>query len=179
MCRNPSGSFMCHPTHSVEWILIPHLSAAILIRQLQHMDPLSISASIIGITTAALQVFRVLKTFVEGANGARTSARSVLMEVTGIYVCLHQLQDFLLGKREASRSRRSLVMIEHLIIVFTDCVSIFSELEQTLESLKTDEHVGIIDKLKWSMKETAISKLLLRLQSSKASLNFMLTILSW
>ena len=143
------------------------------------MDPLSISASIIGITTAALQVSRVLKTFVEGANGARTSARSVLMEVTGIYVCLHQLQDFLLGKREASRSRRSLVMIEHLIIVFTDCVSIFSELEQTLESLNTDERMGIIDKLKWSMKETAISKLLLRLQSSKASLNFMLTILSW
>ena len=143
------------------------------------MDPLSISASIIGITTAALQVSRMLKTFVEGTHGARTSARSVLMEVTGIHVCLHQLQDFLLGKREAPRSRRSLVMIEHLIIVFTDCVSIFSELEQTLESLKTDEHMGMIDKMKWSMKETAISKLLLRLQSSKASLNFMLTILSW
>ena len=70
-------------------------------------------------------------------------------------------------------------MIEHLVIIFTDCVSVFSELEQTLESLKTDEHMRVIDRLKWSMKENAISKLLQRLQSSKASLNFMLTILTW
>ncbi|KAK3176266.1 hypothetical protein OEA41_007589 [Lepraria neglecta] len=137
------------------------------------MDPLSVSVSIIGMTTAAVQVSRLLKTFIDGANGASTSARGVLMEVTGIYVCLHQLEDFLLGKREAARSRKSLIMIEHLIIIFTDCVSLFSELEQTLESLKTDGHMRVIDRLKWSMKESAISKLLLRLQSSKASLNFM------
>lgn len=143
------------------------------------MDPLSVSASIIGITTAAVQVSRMLKTFIDGANGASTSARGVLIEVTGIHVCLRQLEDFLLGKREAARSRRSLIMIEHLVIIFTDCVSLFSELEQTLESLKTDGYMRVIDRLKWSMKESAISKLLLRLQSSKASLNFMLTILTW
>lgn len=143
------------------------------------MDPLSVSASIVGIIVAAVQVSRLLKTFIDSANGASTSARGVLMEVTGIYVCLHQLEDFILGKREAARSRRSLIMIEHLIVIFTDCVSLFSELEQMLESLKTDGHMRVIDRLKWSMKESAISKLLLRLQSSKASLNFMLTILTW
>lgn len=143
------------------------------------MDPLSVSASIIGITTAAVQVSRLLKTFIDGANGASTSARSVLMEVTGIYACLHQLQGFLIGNEEATRSRRSLIMIEQVIIVFTDCVSIFSELEQTLESLKTGEHMRFIDQVKWASKEATVSKLLTRLQASKASLNFMLTILTW
>ena len=143
------------------------------------MDPLSISASIIGITTAAVQVSRLLKTFIDGVNGASTSARGVLMEVTGIYVCLHQLQGFLTGVEEAAKSRRSLIMVEQVIIVFTDCVSIFSELEQTLESLKTGEHMRLIDRVRWASRETTISKLLARLQASKTSLNFMLTILTW
>ncbi|KAL9133652.1 MAG: hypothetical protein Q9175_005164 [Cornicularia normoerica] len=142
------------------------------------MDPLSISASIIGITTAAVQISRLLKTFIDGANGASTSARGVLMEVTGIYVCLHQLQGFLIGNEETAKSRRSLIMIEQVIVVFTDCVSVFSELEQTLESLKTSEHMCFIDRVKWASKESAISKLLSRLQASKTSLNFMLTILT-
>ena len=143
------------------------------------MDPLSVSASIIGITTAAYQVSRLLKTVIDGANDAPASARGVLTEVLGIRACLHQLQRFLLGEEEGAKSRRSLIMIEQVVIVFTDCVSNFSELEQTLESLQPIEHMGIIDRLKWSSKETAISRILERLQSSKASLNFMLTILTW
>ncbi len=143
------------------------------------MDPLSVSASIIGITTAAVQVSRMLKTFIDGTNQASSSARSVLMEVTGIYACLHQLQSFLLNNDASIRSRRSLIMIEQVIVIFTDCVSVFSELEQTLESLKTGEHMRIIDRLKWSSKEKTISKILERLQASKASLNFMLTISNW
>lgn len=143
------------------------------------MDPLSISASIIGITVAAGQISRLLRTFIDGATEASASARGLLIEVSGIYACLQQLQGFLLGNEEAARSRRSLIMIEQVVIVFTDCVSIFSELEQTLESLKTGEHMRVLDRLKWSSKESTISKLLARLQSSKTSLNFMLTILTW
>ncbi|KAL8696582.1 MAG: hypothetical protein Q9201_007589 [Fulgogasparrea decipioides] len=142
------------------------------------MDPLSISASIIGLCTAAVQVNHLLKGFVDNAEGAPASARHTLTEVTGIYVCLNQLDAFLSGRQESPRSRRSLVMIEQVIIVFTDCVSIFSELEQTLESLKTDTPMRVIDRVKWAMKEKTISKLLTRLQTSKASLSFLLNILS-
>ena len=143
------------------------------------MDPLSISASFIGITTAAVQVSHLLKRFIDGANDAPNSARAVRMELTGINACLQQLQGFLLGKEEAPKSRRSLVMIEQIVVIFTDCVSIFSELEQTLESLQTGEHMRVIDRLKWSWKETTISKILARLHSSKTSLDMLLTILTW
>ena len=143
------------------------------------MDPLSIATSIIGITTAAIQASRLLKAFVDGPGEASTSARSVLREVSGIYACLQQLQGFLLGREEAARSRRSLIMIEQIVVIFTDCVSTFSELEQTLESIQTVEHMRVLDRLKWSMKENAISKLLIRLQSAKASMSLMLNILTW
>lgn len=143
------------------------------------MDPLSIAASIVGITTAAIQASRLLKAFVDGPGEASTSARSILKEVSGIYACLQQLQSFLLGKEMAARSRRSLVMIEQIVVVFTNCVSVFSELEQTLESVQTAEHMRVLDRLKWSMKKNAISKLLIQLQSAKSSMNFMLNILTW
>lgn len=69
-------------------------------------------------------------------------------------------------------------MLEQLIIVFTDCVSIFSQLEQTLESLKTDDLVRVVDRVKWAMKEKTIAKLLTRLQTSKTSLSLILNILT-
>ncbi|KAL6719635.1 hypothetical protein ACLMJK_001556 [Lecanora helva] len=142
------------------------------------MDPLSIAASFVGITTAAVQVSHVLKRFISSAKDAPSSARAVRMELKGINACLRQLEGFLMGKEEASRSRRSLIMIEQIVVVFTDCVSTFSELEQTLETLQEGEHMGLIDRMKWSLKETTISKILARLHSCKTSLDIMLTILT-
>ena len=143
------------------------------------MDPLSVSASIFGLVAAAAQISGLLKTFVNSTNEASNSAKGILVEITDIRVCLNQLGGFLLGTQDAPRSRTSLIMIEQVIIVLTDCVTIFSELEQTLDMLKTDQPMRVIDKVKWVMKESKISKILLRLQASKASLNLMLTTLTW
>ena len=143
------------------------------------MDPLSISASIVGLITASAQVSRLLKKFTESTSQASSSARAVLMEVTGIRACLHQLHDFLLGHEERHRSRRSFILIEQVIVVFTDCVTVFSELERMLEGVKTSEHMPVIDRVKWAGKEATVSRILARLQASKSSLNLMLTISSW
>lgn len=70
-------------------------------------------------------------------------------------------------------------MLEQVIIIFTDCVSIFSELEQILDSIKTDGPMRMLDRVKWAMKEKTILKLVNRLQTSKASLGLILTILTW
>ena len=143
------------------------------------MDPLSISASIVGLCTAAIQVSHLLRNFVDNAGQAPRTARHTLMETVGIYACLNQLDAFLSGKQEAARSRRSLIMIEQVIITLTDCVSIFSELERVLETLRSDSPMRAIDRVKWSLKERTLEKLLARLQGSKTSLNLMLTILTW
>ncbi|KAL8775259.1 MAG: hypothetical protein Q9209_000265 [Squamulea sp. 1 TL-2023] len=118
-------------------------------------------------------------TLSDSSKDAPASARHTLTEVAGIYVCLNQLETFLSGRQQSLRSRRSLVMLEQVIIVFTDCVSIFSQLEQTLESMKTDGPMRVLDRVKWAVKERTILKLLTRLQTSKASLSLMLTILTW
>ncbi|KAL9025734.1 MAG: hypothetical protein Q9180_007601, partial [Flavoplaca navasiana] len=141
------------------------------------MDPLSISISIIGLCCAAVQVNGLLKKFIDSSKDAPATARHTLTEVSAIYFCLNQLEAFLSGRQQSSRSRRSLVMLEQVIVIFTDCVSIFSELEQILDSIKTDGPTRILDRMKWAVKEKAILKLLTRLQTSKASLGLLLNIL--
>lgn len=143
------------------------------------MNSLSVATSIVELIIAACQVFNILKDFAESAKEALNSALTVCTEVTGISVYLNQLQGYVLEKQETSRSRRSLIMIEQVIVVLTDCVSIFFELKQTLEMLKTDQSMKVIDRLKWTMKEATIGRLLQRLQISKASLTLILTTLTW
>ncbi|CAO1603355.1 hypothetical protein XANCAGTX0491_006943 [Xanthoria calcicola] len=142
------------------------------------MDPLSISISIVGLCCAAIQVNGLLKNFIDSSKDAPATARHTLSEVSAIYVCLNRLEAFLSGRQESAKSRRSLVMLEQVIIIFTDCVSIFSELEQILDSIKTDGPMRMLDRVKWAMKEKTILKLVNRLQTSKASLGLILTILT-
>lgn len=142
------------------------------------MDPISVSASIAGLITAAVQVSALLKRLVDSVQGAPQSAQNVLIEVNGIGLCLNQLQEYILGTQSVSRSRTSFIMIEQVVVVLTDCVTIFSELEQILATLQLDA-MKVIDKLKWSTKEASILQLLARLQTSKTSLSLMLTTLTW
>lgn len=143
------------------------------------MDPLSIAASIFGLCAAAVQVNHLLKSFIDSSKNAPASARHVLSEIIGIYACLNQVEAFLSGRLESPSSRKSLVMIEQVIVIFTDCVTLFSELEQTLESVKTGGSMRVIDRVKWASKEKGVLKLLARLQTSQTSLTMLLSILTW
>ncbi|MCJ1438151.1 hypothetical protein MMC27_007538 [Xylographa pallens] len=145
------------------------------------MDPLSVSVSIVGLLTAAASVTAFLQNFVHGVGDAPKLARTIIAEVTGIGTCLAQLQSFLVGIREVSSSRTSIVMVEQVLVTLTACVTNFSDLEKVLDTLKgnhPDGPSGAMDRIRWTMKEQTISSILSRLQMSKSSLNLMLTTLS-
>ena len=143
------------------------------------MDPLSVSASVVGILGAAANVTKILTKLILSAKAAPKSAQNVLMEVTDITACLTQLQSFLLGTTPANRSRTTLIMVEQLVVTLTSCVLVFSELEEMLDSLKTDLPLRSIDRLRWARKENAIARIFVRLQGSKGTLNLLITTLTW
>ena len=143
------------------------------------MDALSVSASLVGLITAAVQVTKLLNNLVHETRDAPDSARSVLREVSSISICLHQLHGFLSGTKDAPRSRTSMILVDQALVVLSDCVLTFSDLEQSLESVKAENGMGVLDRLKWMSKESIISRSLSRLQASKASLNLMLITLTW
>ena len=66
--------------------------------------------------------------------------------------------------------------MEQVIVTLTECVITFSELEDVLG---TSKDMGVLDRIKWAMRESKISEIQRRLQSDKSLLTLMLTILHW
>ena len=143
------------------------------------MDPLSVSASIVGILGAATKVSSVLHNFVQNARGAPKLAQAVLAEVNGLSTVLGHLQTYILGLATLSESRTSLILVEQVIVTLADCVTTFSELEAVLGTARIESELRILDRMKWAAKESKVADIQGRLQSNKSSLTLMLTILSW
>ena len=144
------------------------------------MDPISVSASILGLLGAAAKVSEVLSSFISGIRNAPGLAQRVLTEVEDLRVCLQRLQEYVLPEGPTpNRSRTAMIMVDQLRVILTHCVMTFSQLEDALEGYKPRNSMPLGNRLKWIAKESSISKLLQRLQSSKLSLNLVLTTLTW
>ena len=139
------------------------------------MDPLSITAAVVGLLTAGTSVTDLL----QNLRNAPELAKVVIREVESITRCLRSLQCFLDGSVTAHHSRTALIMIDEVRVVLTNCVSTISELKDSLAKLGLNGQTRIVDRLKWAAKEKAITNILLRLQSSRISMNLMLTTLNW
>ena len=140
-------------------------------------DPLSITAGVIGLLTAAAQISTLLIRFTTASRNAPAQARHVLTEVGDISGILSHLQSFLFGTQSVNRSRTSLLRMDHIVTILSGCVMTFSELEKILDDLTTGR-LGVYDCMKWAQKETEMGTILQRLQNHKASLSLMLNILN-
>ena len=89
------------------------------------------------------------------------------------------MQSFLNGETAVTKTGASLVLVEQVIVVLSGCVIMFSELESVLDDLKTECHLDAIDRMRWARNDSIITGNIQRLQNHKASMNLMLTILSW
>ncbi len=145
------------------------------------MDGISVGASILGLVGAAAKITLYLNAVVTSVRTAPKLAQSVLLEVSDVSICLSQLQRLLLGMERGSKSRERLIMTEQLVVVLSNCVSIFSELEEILESLGLMGGTPISKSkiARWLRRQNSISTLLMRLQASKQSLTLIVTILNW
>ena len=145
------------------------------------MDGISVAASILGLVGAAAKVTVYLNAFVTSVKTAPKLAQSVLLEVSDVRICLSQLQGLSLEMEMGSRSQERLIMIEQLVAVLSNCVSIFSELEEILESLDltSTTPTSKIKIARWLHRQQSISTLLIRLQASKQSLTLIVTIFNW
>lgn len=95
------------------------------------MDPLSVSAAVASLLIAGASVIDLLK----NVKNIPKLAQGVMLEVNSITTCLGSLQNFLNGTVTAQRSRTSLLVIDEVRVVLTDCVTTFSELKETLDRL--------------------------------------------
>ena len=137
------------------------------------------AASIVGLLAAAAKVSSILNSVTTRVRAAPKLARDALAEVTAISVCLDQLQSFLERAQTEIESREHLILVDQVLVVLSDCVLVFSELEQILDPLKLEEPWQAHRAVKWMRREKDVAAILTRLQSSKASLSLIMTTLNW
>ncbi|KAL8782268.1 MAG: hypothetical protein Q9213_005542 [Squamulea squamosa] len=142
------------------------------------MDPISVSASILGLLGAAAKISEVLTHFIKGVKDAPKLAVRTLTEVQDLKICFRQLQHFVGSEEARRRSHTAMVMVDQFVVILTHAVIAFSELEAAVEGLQPRATSWINGRIRWIAKENTISQLLQRLQASKTSLNLLLTTLT-
>ena len=141
------------------------------------MDPLSVSASIIGILAATGKVTSILFDLTQQTRNAPKSIHRIKDEVEGFRTTVSQLQEFVLRRQSTSNSRYAMVLVDQLVVVLTGCVLTFSELEVFVTSLRADQDTRVWDRIRWVTKSSAATDLLARVQNHKLSIVTMMTVL--
>jgi len=146
------------------------------------MDSLSVPASITGIITAAAQLSTILG-LIKDAPGVL----SILTEVDHIKLVFRALQNFLNGASAPTVTwgRAALIQLEDLVVVLTQTVLVFSELEALiypyLKPLPNRPPISYLEGLAPTTKflDLGFEPLVSKLQSHKKSLSLLLKIIQW
>jgi hypothetical protein len=137
-------------------------------------DPLSIAASVVGLLAAAGKICSVLSGFVSSVVDAPQSARDALAATSELRFVLESVQGLLDVMSDLPSNRKMLVRLDHIAVTFSNCVLTLSELE-SLVCLKKDR----LHRFKWMRTEKKVLRLLPRLESQKASMSLMVSVLIW
>ena len=142
------------------------------------MDPLSVTASIVGIIAAAGKVVEILGPIVSSVKGAQSSAKLVWAEVESCVVILSALQRLFDKLDSVPEKRKQLVQLDHLVATFDYGVFLFEDLERLVVRFDSAPET-IKSRVKWGYHEKDFAALLSRLQYFKSSMTLMLNILQW
>ena len=143
------------------------------------MDPLSVTASIIGISTAAAKIISVLTEYIRREKDAPRSMRTALTELSDLTLCLSQLQPFIQATKVAPQARRDAISVEQIIAISTSLVLNVSDLEKMLDSFRLQKSMSTAQRLHWARSEGKLNKRLICIEAFKNSLNLILTIFTW
>jgi hypothetical protein len=137
-------------------------------------DPLSIAASVAGLLATATKIYSVLSDFISTVVDAPNSARSTLTAVEEMKLALESVKQLIDTVSSLPSKRKAMIQLDHLTITFSHCILTLSELE-SLVCFKD----GFMRRLKWAWEEKKVLRLLPHLESQKASLLLMMTVLQW
>ena len=143
------------------------------------MDPLSVAASVVGLVSAAAQFIPLLYNLSSAIKDAPRLTNAAVFELNDIRHVLLQLQRYIDGKTQASRSRLSLITVEHITASLSGCVMTFSELDTVLKSLHAGSDMTVWDRGMWIVKKDKVNAVVGRLQDHKSSFSLMLNIIQW
>ena len=142
-------------------------------------EPLSLVATVVGLTKAATSIFISLSSSLSQYREAPEDCRRVHDEVNNFCKVLGQLQTFILGTNQAQTSRTNLIMVDQVVATLAACVTTFSELDTYAKALEVQTHPDTWTRLKWLRACDGVANVLSRLQRHNTCLSVMLSMLTW
>jgi hypothetical protein len=141
------------------------------------MEILSIAAAVAGIVNAATRVSRILAQIVD----APSSLADVLSEVNLIKLVFEALKDLIERKTTLAPGRAALIQLDTIVVVLTQTVLVFSELEARVASLSSEGQVKLSrwQRVLWTWKQAGASRLVNQLHRHQTTLSVILHILQW
>lgn len=140
------------------------------------MDPLSVTASVVGLLGAAAKVYGLLE-FVSSAKNAPTTLREAQLEVKHVEIILQSFQRYVLQLDSVDVRRRRCIQMDDLIIALSDAMLVFSDFESLLSVLTGLTRLRAA--VSWHKFSKQISEHIAKTQRNKTTLMFMLSILQW
>ncbi|KAN0117584.1 hypothetical protein V8E51_003561 [Hyaloscypha variabilis] len=139
------------------------------------MDPLSVTASIVGLILSVAQVTSGVS-IIQCVLSDAARIDQLLSQITEIETCLSTIQKFLDNIRLASRERMVFIKVEHLVATLTQAVLTFSELEALVKKTVAGPRNALILRINWTRRQNRLANIMLRLESHKSALSLMLSI---
>ena len=139
------------------------------------MEPLNITSSIAGIITAASQVSHLIGQI----KDAPKSNIAVATELDHIQLIFRALQKFLDSNYRVSGERAALIQLEDVVVILTQTVLVFSELESLLSPIANGNKTTYLVRLTWTRLQDGVMRLVNQLQRHKTSLAILLQIIQW
>jgi site-specific recombinase len=142
------------------------------------MDLLSVSASVVGFLSLALEISRILKTYTSDVKSAPEEAHSLLTEVGTLCQVLDQVVRFLRKDFKAHFEASTLVLS------INACRNQIEELYKRLEKLETPDTSnnkvkGFIERMKWPLRKEDYQATLGNIHRFTHTFHFSLTISNW
>lgn len=145
------------------------------------MDPLSITASIVGILAAAGKIGEILNSTISSAIDAPKVFSALRTENEEVRAALSSLYDLLQDLTVSPVHRTSMIQLEQLIATLTGTVLTFSELETLITPFMINDasKITVWMRMQWTRAESSCEKIVERLQRHKVYISLMLNILQW
>ncbi|KAI0405955.1 Pleckstrin homology domain-containing protein [Xylaria palmicola] len=161
------------------------------------MDPLSVTAAVAGLLTAAHEVAKLLGPYVSASRGTSSIAAHVRDEAESTRVVLVGLQTLVQGFPGRVPQGRALVGVDQVVAILAGGVLLFAELEGAVRGLVTSPRSPVAEgettekiagvwrgyrlplhaRMQWARREESLEPLLARLQGFKVSVTSVLTLL--
>ncbi|KAK3906391.1 hypothetical protein C8A05DRAFT_11854 [Staphylotrichum tortipilum] len=145
------------------------------------MDPFSIATGVLGLLETAATVIKFLDTVKSTIQDAPRAVTWALAEVSDVNSAIARLHGLFEHINSIPEHVRALVTIQEAAVTVSELVKSFDDLVDVLKpfGLPDPALMTTWDKAKWARKQDDVAKVIMRIQTRKASLTLMLNIFQW